>query len=319
MGTRRWEYGGLVRVAVCLMSGASLLGSGLQPSAALAAAGPAPVISPAMEAGIKDGQREYDSSNFLAAARTWSRIGGEIPESRETRDIRKGLFEQIGRAYHKAAINRAEESVLKEAIEVLDTYCRGFEAAYSGTPVSARVVKSRDDISALLAERATRTDLLPVVGPEQLDGGEGGEGDRPYEGAEPPPSRPPPSRPVQEDVVPGSERAWKPLAIGGGASLGAGAVMATLLAVGAGRARSLEGQYNDMCSTDGTSAECGDIDQQGLVANRLQIAALITAPLLLGAGVAMVVVAMKRKSKGRHGFVPLLGPRAAGLLWTTRF
>lgn len=130
--------------------------------------------------------------------------------------------------------------------------------------------------------------------------------------------KPAPERDPGPDLAP-DQTPWKPLAIGGAISLGASVVMGTLIVVGAGRSWSLERQFIDTCSADSSSLDCQELDRKGAIANRLQIASLITAPLFLAAGVALLVIAMKRKSNRRQAFAPLLGPRIAGIRWEVHF
>lgn len=326
MGTGHAQRQTKSRSAVCIALGISILCTAVQPDLAYAAAVFAPAISPEAERRIKIAQSDYDSGNFLAAARAWSEIGKDIPEKSEARDLRKGLYESIARAYNKAAINGAEEKILREAVGILNAYCQSFELAYPGAAVSVKVVRSRDEIKALLAEREPepKPEPIPVppqsppVGPKHdTSSGDnrmsGQRGDDNAQGSAVTDVRSSDPSPLP------SLRPWRGLAIAGGVSLGAGAIMSTLLAVGAARARSLEDQYNRMCSLDGSSDACLELDQQGFVANRLQLASLIGAPLFVGAGIALLAVAGKRRSKQRQVAVPLLSPGTVGLIWALRF
>lgn len=124
-----------------------------------------------------------------------------------------------------------------------------------------------------------------------------------------------------EDFVPKRpERpAQDPLLLAGAVSLGTSIVPTSLAFVGMARARSLEEDYNNSCSMDGSSAYCKDLDRQGALANRMQIAGFIAAPLLIAAGSTMLGIALKRRRVARQAFMPIFGGRSVGVTWTLRF
>lgn len=251
----------------------------------------------AFDAGFRDGQEQFNRKEFLTAARTWTRAAELLPESEEHRDNRRAIYEYIADAYEKAVV-AGDEATVREGLTVLDAYATRFTATYAGEAVPERVAQVRAAFRAVVdaadAEKA-RADT-PALEPE-----------RPV---------PPPAKPSTAPAKP-----WKPLAIGGGVAVGGGVAMLALFAAGAARAKSAEARFDDPannCSLDQLAGECATIDSQGRTANGLAIAGLVAAPLLIGAGVAMLVIAKRRKA-GPPAIAPLFGRSTAGLVVQGRF
>jgi hypothetical protein len=97
--------------------------------------------------------------------------------------------------------------------------------------------------------------------------------------------------------------------------------MLAMFAVGFARARSAQSRFDDpanACDLANPIGECADIHRQGKTANGVAIAGLVTAPLLLGAGIGLLLVATRRKAD-RTALVPMFGANIAGVVWHHRF
>jgi hypothetical protein len=271
------------------------------PVARDATASPAPDLS-AFDQGFRAGQNEYDRRDYLTAARTWTRTADLLPEAAEHKDNRAAMYEYIADSYEKAVVDRSYEATMRECLAVLDAYAEGYAAAYPGEAVPERVEVVRASFREKLAVGEAARRRFGTV-----------DGD-PRAPSKPPvvttaPTQSPPARP------------WRGLTIGGAVGVGSAAAMLTMFAVGAARARSATREFNDPaneCGVPMLSGECSAIDARGRRANALAVAGLAAAPLLLGAGVAMLVVGARRKAKATS-LVPTLGRGMVGLVWQRRF
>ncbi|MFY0532616.1 hypothetical protein [Nannocystis pusilla] len=104
--------------------------------------------------------------------------------------------------------------------------------------------------------------------------------------------------------------------IGGGVMIGLGVGAAVVAGVGGARVSSLEKQVDDpanMCVISMPSPSCQDLLDRGKAAESMTIAGAVLAPLLAGAGVALLVVGLKRRSQPKTAFAPALAPGFVGL------
>ncbi len=145
----------------------------------------------------------------------------------------------------------------------------------------------------------------------------------PTEGPEDAPeSREPPPEPTESDELtstpPRSRRPWKGMAAGAAVSLAGSATMAIVTAIGAARTKPLEEQFvESSCPMDDSAPSCVEFDRKGHIANSMQTAGLITMPILLAAGITLLVVALRRKSASSPQQALL--PRISGLAWELKF
>lgn len=268
----------------------------------------APVAAPqelaAFEAGFTEGQAQYDRGEFLAAARTWVRAADRLRETTANRDNRSAVYEYAADAFIPGLAGSNDLVGLREAVTALRLYCDGFTRAYgTETPISTRITGPRDVLERqLLATEAAQrpaTDTPPTE-----------PGDHPSD------------HPV--DPVPDG-KPWKGLVIGGGVAIGLGLGAVVLAGVGGARGRSFEAKFDDpanMCNLDAPNAQCAEFYDAGQASNAMTIVGAVAAPLLVGAGVALLVVGLKRRAAGREtraGVVPTLARGFAGLSVSGRF
>lgn len=263
-------------------------------SAAPAAAPAEPDGLAAFEAGFNDGQAKFDRGEFLAAARTWLKAAELLRETTAHRDHRVAVYEYIVDAYMRGLQEGEELEALREAATALDDYCERFTRAYgTETPIRAKILEARDDFKARLARAEARQknpDVQERPGPV----------DEPPIAAEPGPAR----------------RPWKGLAIGGGVMIGLGVAAAAVAGVGGARGRAADQKFDDpanMCVVDMPVGACAGYYDDGKAGNTMVIAGAIAAPVLIGAGVGLLVVGLKRRSQPRQAVAPMLAPGLVGL------
>lgn len=128
---------------------------------------------------------------------------------------------------------------------------------------------------------------------------------------------PPPDLPPEQPKPP----PWKGLAIGGGIAVGAGAAMLAIATGFAVKVYTVQGHYDEAdCTTASTDKECNGWADSGKKATNPQIAGLVSGPILLSAGVAMLVIAMRRKAlQPKLAISPIITPQVVGLSWRLRF
>ena len=127
-------------------------------------------------------------------------------------------------------------------------------------------------------------------------------------------------KPADVEQEPGREAPrWHGLAAGGAISLAASAGAFALMAVNIVRIRSIEHEYVvEQCSPGAGRDPCASIDEEGKQASRLALTGLVTGPLLLGAGLALVILAARQR-RAAPRLRPSFGPTSVGLTWEGRF
>lgn len=262
----------------------------------------APLTAPdlgAFDRGFRTGQDEFNQQKYLEAGRVWTNTAGLLPETDEHKENRRAIYEYIAEAYEKAVALGADEAVIREGLTILDAYAAVFASAHPADTLPEHVTKTRLNFRTRLDESEAerlRREKASVVPPP------------PAPVVAPGPVRPPP-------------KPWKGLAIGGGVAVAGGAAMLAMFAAGVAGAKSAEAKFDDPsngCSLNDLAGECAAINSQGKTANQVAIAGLVTAPLLLGAGIALLVIATRRKAK-RTALAPVFGANVAGVVWQYRF
>jgi hypothetical protein len=286
-----------LRSARVVLAAALCVGQGVP----TAAAGPARAAGPgevaAFESEFQAGQAKFDAGEFLEAARTWKAAASKLPHTADQKANFVAIHDYLADAYDRAMQQAEDPAVLREALALLDDYAAQLTATYAGEVPSPQVeavrARFRERVAALDAE------AKPVA-------------------AAPEPA-PAPVEP--KDEAPRG-KPWRGLAIGGGVALAGGAAMLGMFAVGYSRTSKFEDAFalpTRDCSLDEPTGSCADYIRKGESANAMAVAGLVLAPLMIGAGVGMLVVAMKRKRASRHAFTPLAGRGLAGVHWQWRF
>lgn len=266
----------------------------------------------AFDAGFNEGQDLFNHGEFLAAVRKWTEAAELLPENNQYKNNRIAIYEYIADTYVSMIKNGAGEAVVREGRTTLERYATDFSAVHPGEALPGPVedalimfggiIESAETTAATAAAAAAETAAAEAVAKHDAELARARALlVRP---------KPPPPKPVMG------------LAVGGGLALGGGAAMLAMLGVGAARARASEAYVEnpDMgCFKDqALTGECLANANRGKTANSVQIAGLVLAPILVAAGVALLVVAGRRKAKNRT-LAPLFAPRMAGLSFQANF
>lgn len=280
------------RVVACVLAAACVFPG----PTARGAAAPAPEVA-AFEASYAEGEEQFDRGDFRGAAATWSEAARKLPEAPQNRANRVAIHEYIADAYTRALADGDDLAMLRDGLAVLDEYAAAFTAAYPGEALSPKIEAARTNFRGRIAEAEKSAAPTPEREPELAP--------VPEPGAPAPPPRP-----------------WKGLAAAGGVTLGAGVAMLAMFGVGFSRAKSRERAFDDpanACALHMPVGVCQDIYSAGKRAEAVAVAGLVLAPLLIGAGSAMLAVAVRRRAKQASTLSPVFGRGLVGLTWIREF
>ena len=230
-------------------------------------------------------------------------VGPDGCQKLETRGFRSNLRDAD--AFMRGLAGSTDPTALREAVTALRQYADGFTRAYgTETPISAKITGPRETLEKQLAD-AEAAQLSP--GP--IEPGDDSKPVGPSEPTDPAPRGKP----------------WKGLVIGGGVAIAVGVGATVLAGVGGARGRGFEAKFDDpanMCVLSNQTPKCAELYDAGKASNTMTIAGAIAAPLLVGAGVALLVIGLKRRNAGREAstaLVPTLAPGFAGFSLSGRF
>lgn len=257
-------------------------------------AGATPIVVDMAEhdAAVAAGQTFFAAGEYLSAARTWTAAARKLPPIPEQRGNLAALHGNVADAYDRAGERSDDPALLREALAILDEQDARFAAAYPDEPHSPRITAIRERLGGRLQTVAGKSVDAPL---EPID-----------------------ITWTERPVV----RPWRPLAIGGGVTLAAGAAMAVVFSVGLARTKHYENNFQSAalgCQVHGDSGGCGDYYGTYRTATAMTAVGVIVAPALLGAGAAMVIVAAKRRRAARPDVTPQFGRDYLGLSLQGRF
>ncbi len=237
-----------------------------------------------------EGQEKFEAGDFGAAGERWAqavRAVDEGPDSATRQTIMNLALDAFLRAY-QADDDRKHIDAAAALLVEYEAILEG-----SGVELSPEIVSEKGKIDKILAELDK-----PVEEVEE---------DTPVEVVEP--------SPVEEPI---DDKAGQGLVIGGGVMIGVGAVGLGLLLGGVIGGASAQKAYD---SAENGTDEQSDAETRGKTMNILAIAGGVVAPLALGAGVALLIIGLKRnkEAQGRAMITPAFGPSYTGLTLTARF
>lgn len=270
----------------------------------------------AVDAAFRRGQEQFDQGQYLSAARTWTAAAALLPETAEHTGNRAGIYKYITQAYRLALSAEPDQSELVEALTVLDNYANSFSLAHAGRTIAPEIEETRALLRTRLSElqlnrSAPPADAGPRPPPPATSAPPADAGPRTPPAASGPPADTGRAPPAPAGRPAGTPRPWKGLALGGGLALAGSAAMLLIAVTGATQVPALEAEYDSDCRPGDLSGRCGDIYRGGQAANRMQVAGLVGAAVLLSAGAAMVAVSVRRKSR-QYTLAPALSPASAG-------
>jgi hypothetical protein len=264
---------------------------------------------------FRRGKAQQDRGEFLEAARTLVQATVLLPI--DDVDNRRSLFGHIARAYKQAADAEADADALREivdeAVRVLDEYAAAFTGAFPNALLAAGALA----IHAQLRARQSDSMLMPVRAdnpPPALDDRTTDREDSPPLLKDDPPEPKSQPAPTSDPEPPKpAPRPRKGLLIAGGVTTGGSVAMLGVFIGGLVRVRSIEGQLPEI----NDKSTWNDLRSRGDRADRLATAGIVAAPILLAAGIAMLVVARRKPS--RHALTPVLHPAMTGAVLQLRF
>lgn len=254
----------------------------------------------AVELAFIKGQQLFDRGDFKSAARTWGDAAALLPGTPEHRANHRALLEKIAMAYDKE-LRRVPDAMLARGIlVVLEAHAQRFHSSYPSEPPIAALDETRRGaqaiVDAIARDEAARRAAIPL------------------KTIAPPSPRPLPPPARERRRLP-----WKGLAIAGGITLGASAALLTMFVVSASRARAYQQLFNArVCHFGEPDALCAELFERGKAENAPAVAGLATGPLLLGAGVAMIVLAVRKKASPSK-LAPMFNPHMVGITWSRNF
>jgi hypothetical protein len=244
-------------------------------------------------------QAEYETAAYDRAIESWTQAYAALPDTADSATYRPLILYNIARAREKLFEIRGDVSHLRQALDLLVKFEAAIPEVYADEPAEGEAERTRvrERIADLeqKIEKAERG-AVPATSPEPQP--------------EPQPAEP---RPQPQPDAPSSST--RPLIAVGSVLLVLG--VAGFAGMGAGLA--VGERANDIDDLpDDALAEREDRFDRGRRANAAAIALGVISPLLLGAGVALVVVGAKRKSK-TSAVAPLVSPTLVGVSLSGRF
>lgn len=250
--------------------------------------------------------REHlENGAFAEAAAAFERAFSAHPECDQNHLRRLTALEETVSAHRQRFLEAPDERAsVEHARDLVRSYLAELEAHYGPT---ANRQEGYTTASALLAQ--LDKDL------ESRSETEASTPEHTSDAAPLTPPHPASDEPRAMDTNPPRRRG---LALGGGAMLSAGLAMLAVGIVGATRSPGLMSEFYDNCKPGERMGLCGELVEQGVAVNAMQLAGFTGAALLGGTGIALLVLSSRRRVKTR-ALVPALSPTFAGASWKVRF
>ena len=250
---------------------------------------------PSVEDLYTQGQEKFDAGDYGAAGDLWAEAVRALPENPDNSATRQTIMNLALDAYVRAYRNDENRSHVDKAKTLLDEYEASLEA--SGGALGSEIASEKAKVEDILAELAAAEQPDDEPDPEPDTGGPDPE----------------------PDTVFVDEKPGRGLVIGGAVMLGVGAAGLGLMIGGmVGGA----GAQKDFDASPPASTEREDIRKRGQTMNVLAITGGVVGGVFLSAGVALLIIGLKRNKEARLQNVmvlPEIGPNYAGLGTTLRF
>jgi len=283
-------------ISVCLAAGPVLAApAAVEPSASEPAASSDPLAEAKQlyDAGLA----EFDTAEYLEAIKLWSRAYKILPNTPESADIKRYIINNLAVARERQFAIDGDVMHLRRALMLAKNYSENIEALYGEGP---RAAEERERTEKFLARVQSKVDEA--------------ERARAAEPAKPEPVKPEPDNDgiapqIDRGADPG-ERPGRKAIIAGSVLLGAGGATGVLLIAGVAMGAAADDFDRSISMTEREK----EFDR-GRAGNALAIAGAVLTPVLLAAGIALVVVGSKRKRAARVA----IAPTGAGILLRGRF
>lgn len=228
----------------------------------------------------QDGLAAFDTAEYLDAIRLWSEAYRMLPNTPESADIKRYLTNNLAVAREKQFGIDGDVQHLKRALDLARNYRDSIDALYGDDP---RAEQER-----------TRTDEFLARVQAKVD-----EAERKREPVAPPKIEPTKAPTQVDEPTKPSDRPGRGAIIGGSVLLGLGGVTGIVLLAGVGIGKAAD----DVDPNDSMEARGKQFDR-GRAGNKMAIAGAVLTPLLLAAGIALVVVGVKRRKASRVAIAP---------------
>jgi antitoxin component HigA of HigAB toxin-antitoxin module len=247
--------------------------------------------APSVEDLYTQGQEKFDAGDYGSAADLWAEAVRALPENPDNSATRQTIMNLALDAYVRAYRADENREHVDKAKTLLDEYEASVEAA--GGALGSEISSEKAKVEDILAE------LAAAAVPEEEE--------------------PDPEPVVNDDPVMVDEKPGQGLVIGGAVMLGVGAAGLGLMIGGLVGGGSAQKQYD--AAVPG-SPEKATIEKRGQTMNILAITGGVVGGLCVGAGVALLIIGLKRNKDARLGNVmvlPDVGPDYAGFGLSGRF
>lgn len=286
------------------------------------------------------GKKAFDAGDYGRAGDEWAAVLSGVDEDRANQGTRMRLVLDTIASYREAYAVDGDVAHLEAAMDAYYGYFKAYKDAYGSPAIPRPVVEARHQLKDEL-DKAKQED--GGAAPAAAGGGSGGstdnttssEGDSDSSqptthsaegssgstgGSDTGGSSAGTSVSVSTSGASGGDRsgAGTPLIAAGAAAMAVGVGSTSLIVVGA-----IEGQRAraDQKLPGYTDEQRDAIDKRGRQMNALFIAGLVTAPVLVGAGAALVAIGVKKRrvASSMASVSPMLGGGLAGVTIRGRF
>ncbi|NVB37985.1 hypothetical protein G6O69_09085 [Pseudenhygromyxa sp. WMMC2535] len=241
------------------------------------------------------GQEKFDAGEYAEAADFWAQAVRAVDEGPDSA-TRQTIMNLALDAYLRAYSADEDRKHVDDAKALLDEYEALLEG--SGVELSEEIGTHKTKIDELLAEIAAKEEEARRKAEEEAR--RQAEANKP---AEPPPE---------------PEKPGKPLIIGGAVLTGVGVGGIGVLLGGVIGGLSAQSDYDN---AEVGSDEYESAKSRGQTMNALAITGGVIAPIFLGAGIALLVIGVKKNKKAAQNsaVLPVFGPGYAGVGYSARF
>lgn len=272
--------------------------------------GPAATDTPAAtdplaeaKAAHAQGQVYFDTAEYERAIEEWTRAYAALPPKEpKSATYRPLILYNIATAREKLFELRGDVTELKQAKILLERFDASIDEVYGHDPAGAEAERTR--VREKIAELDGRIRDAQAPEPEPV--------------ADPKPDPTPPDPGPGDPTTPAGPADRPPSSAGRGLMIGGGVLVGLGVAAigGLAGAAVISNRANDIDDLDENDLQ-GREDRfaQGRAANAGAIAMAVVAPLLLGGGIALLVLGAKRRSP-RVSAAPAFGP--GGVAWVVR-
>lgn len=250
---------------------------------------------PSVEELYTQGQEKFDAGDYGGAGDLWAEAVRALPENPDNSATRQTIMNLAVDAYVRAYRGDKTRGHVDKAKTLLDEYEASLEA--SGGALGSEIASEKQKVEDILAE------LAAAEQPED----------------EPDPEPDPEPDTGGDDTVFVDEKPGRGMVIGGAVMLGVGAAGLGLMIGGLVGGGSAQKAFE--ASAPG-STERADIQKRGQTMNVLAITGGVVGGVFLSAGVALLIVGLKRNKDARLQNVmvlPEVGPDYAGVGASLRF